>query len=108
MQIRRILVPTDFSEPSKQAIAYAFELAQTCGPTLVLLHVIEELPPYITFIPPEETTKALEDLDCRARLDLAQVAPQAQDGKVEVMCQAVVGAPYPQIIELAPPGAGNL
>lgn len=48
MQIRHILAPTDFSEPSKQAIAYAFELAQTFGATLVLLHVIEELPPYIS------------------------------------------------------------
>ena len=27
MQIRQILVPNDFSEPSKQAVAYAFELA---------------------------------------------------------------------------------
>jgi nucleotide-binding universal stress UspA family protein len=47
MPIRRILVPTDFSAPSKQAIAYAFELAQTLGATLVLLHVIEELQSYI-------------------------------------------------------------
>jgi nucleotide-binding universal stress UspA family protein len=101
MQIRRILVPTDFSAPSKQAIAYAFELAQTLGATLVLLHVIEELPSYIGFLPPEETRKDLEDLAGRARLDLAQVAPQAQDGKIEVTCQAVVGAPAPKIIEVA-------
>jgi nucleotide-binding universal stress UspA family protein len=59
MQIHRILVPTDFSEPSKQAIIYAFELAQTSGATLVLLHVIEELPSYIGFLPPEETMVAL-------------------------------------------------
>jgi nucleotide-binding universal stress UspA family protein len=101
MQIRRILAPTDFSEPSKQAIAYAFELAQTFGATLILLHVIEELPPYIGFLPPEETPKALEELAGRARRDLAQVVPQAQDGQVEVTCQAVVGAPYPKIIEVA-------
>jgi hypothetical protein len=101
MPIRRILVPTDFSAPSKQAIAYAFELAQTLGATLVLLHVIEELPLYIGFLPPEEMTKDLEDLAGRARLDLAQIAPQAQDGKIAVTCQAVVGAPAPKIIEVA-------
>jgi nucleotide-binding universal stress UspA family protein len=101
MHIRRILVPTDFSAPSKQAIAYAFELAQTLGATLVLLHVIEELPPYIGFLPPEETPKVLEELADQARRDLAQVVPQAQDGKVEITCQAVVGAPYPKIIEVA-------
>jgi nucleotide-binding universal stress UspA family protein len=101
MQIRQILVPTDFSAPSKQAIAYAFELAQICGATLVLLHVIEELPPYIGFLPPEETPKALEELADRARRDLARVVPQAQDSKVEVTCQAAVGAPAPKIIEVA-------
>jgi len=101
MEIRRILVPTDFSAPSKQAIAYAFKLAQTLGATLVLFHVIEELPPYIGFLPPEETIKAIEELAGRARLDLAQMAVQAQDGKVEVTCQAVVGVPAPKIIEVA-------
>jgi nucleotide-binding universal stress UspA family protein len=95
------LVPTDFSAPSKQAIAYAFELAQIFGATLVLLHVIEDLPHYIGFLPPEETPKALEELADRARRDLAQVVPQAQDGKVEVTCRAVVGAPAPKIIEVA-------
>jgi nucleotide-binding universal stress UspA family protein len=100
IQLRRILVPTDFSAPSKQAIAYAFELAQTLGATLVLLHVIEELPPYVGFLPPEETIEALEELAGRARLDLAQVAAQTQGGKVEVTCRAVVGAPAPKIIEV--------
>ena len=52
MQIRQILAPTDFSECSKQAVACAYELAQAFGAKLVLLHVVEELPSYIGFIPP--------------------------------------------------------
>lgn len=108
IQIRRILVPTDFSAPSKQAIAYAFELAQTLGAALVLLHVIEELPSYVGFLPPEETIKAMEELAGRARLDLAQMAAQAQDGKVEVTCQAVVGVPAPKIIEVAQEMKANM
>ena len=53
MEIRRILAPTDFSEPSKQAIAYAFELAQTFEATLVLLHVVEPLDyPMRSYPPP--------------------------------------------------------
>jgi len=31
MEIRQILAPTDFSECSKQAVACAYELAQTFG-----------------------------------------------------------------------------
>ena len=95
MKIRPILAPTDVSEPSKQAIASAFELAQTFGATLILLHVVEELPPYSGFIPSAGTTKAIQELADRARLDPARLLPKAQDGKVEVICQAVVGAQCP-------------
>jgi len=42
----RILVPTDFSEPSDAALDYARALADKFGATLHLLHVIE--PGYIT------------------------------------------------------------
>jgi len=38
--ITRILVPTDFSRPSEQALAYARSLAQRFGASLHLLHVV--------------------------------------------------------------------
>jgi len=38
--ITRILVPTDFSRPSEQALAYARSLAQRLGASLHLLHVV--------------------------------------------------------------------
>jgi nucleotide-binding universal stress UspA family protein len=41
MEIRHLLVPTDFSEGLKQALAYAVGLARTCGAKLTLLHVVE-------------------------------------------------------------------
>lgn len=40
-RISRILVPTDFSEPSKRALKYATDFAQTQGAELVLVHVLE-------------------------------------------------------------------
>lgn len=40
--IKNILVPTDFSEISKEAIDYACELAQMHGATLHIIHVFEE------------------------------------------------------------------
>jgi universal stress protein A len=39
--IRQILVPVDFSEPSRAALEYAANLAQTFGATLDVLHVWE-------------------------------------------------------------------
>lgn len=42
--MRRILVPTDFSEPSLIAVGLAIELTQTTGSELLLLHVVEGEP----------------------------------------------------------------
>ena len=47
MDVRHLLVPTDFSEGSKQAFEYALEVARTCGAKLTLLHVVE-LPSYLS------------------------------------------------------------
>ena len=68
MEIRRILAPTDFSEYSKQAVTYAYELAQTFSARLLLLHVVE-LPVYPgAFLPSAEGTTLLDDLERQARL----------------------------------------
>jgi nucleotide-binding universal stress UspA family protein len=62
----------DFSELSKQAVACAYELAQTFGAKLVLLHVVE-LPAYPVevFLPSAEGTMLLDDSERQVRLDLA-------------------------------------
>lgn len=39
--IHRILVPVDFSEPSRKALAYAAELARPLGAVLEVVHVAE-------------------------------------------------------------------
>jgi universal stress protein A len=39
--IRRILVPVDFSEPSRAALRFASALARSLGATLEVVHVIE-------------------------------------------------------------------
>jgi nucleotide-binding universal stress UspA family protein len=101
MEIRQILAPTDFSECSKQAVACAYELAQTFGARLALLHVLDDLPSYIGFIPPGGAAAILEDLERQVRLDLTQLLPTAEDAKVEVVTQVVTGTPYLKIIEIA-------
>ena len=41
MSIKNILVPTDFSAASQEAVRYAFELASGLGATLHVVHVLE-------------------------------------------------------------------
>ncbi|MGA3268796.1 MAG: universal stress protein [Verrucomicrobiota bacterium] len=41
LKIQQILVPTDFSEPSKKALKYAVSIAEQLGAKITLLHVFE-------------------------------------------------------------------
>src|SRR5512133_3517316 len=41
LDLKKILVPTDFSETSKKAVQYAVRFAEKFGCEIVLLHVIE-------------------------------------------------------------------
>jgi nucleotide-binding universal stress UspA family protein len=40
--IRKILLPTDFSEPSRRAVEYAASLAKSLDASVHLIHVLEE------------------------------------------------------------------
>jgi nucleotide-binding universal stress UspA family protein len=95
MDIRHILVPTDFSAPSQQAMTYAFELAQKVGAKLSLLHVIE-VPVYAI-----EVSLPLEDLEQDARRGLARLLPEAAAAHVDVTRLVAMGVPYEQILEMA-------
>ena len=45
-ELQNILVPIDFSEPSKKALSYAISVAKQRGSKITLLHVIEPMPIY--------------------------------------------------------------
>lgn len=65
MQIKQILVPTDFSENAQHAVSYAVELAKRCSAKLHLLH-IPVIPTYLlmdlSYSPgPEAVTRILNE-----------------------------------------------
>ena len=69
VQIRRILIPTDFSEPAKQAQAYAIALAERFGSELHLMHIV----PQITIpLPDSSSSWTLPDSDQRAQVKEAE------------------------------------
>lgn len=61
MVIKKILVATDFSEPSSVALAYGRDLAKSYGAQLHLLHVVEDV---ITRYAPEALL-GLPDLEAK-------------------------------------------
>src|SRR6516165_2297599 len=56
IELRRILVPTDFSKHSESALSYALAFVEKFGARLYLLHVVQDLavliPDMITVSPP--------------------------------------------------------
>jgi nucleotide-binding universal stress UspA family protein len=60
--VRRILVPTDFSPPSEEAIRIACSLAERFGAAVDVLYVLDEWPGYLQFASAEAI-----DFETRAR-----------------------------------------
>jgi len=73
--LKKILFPTDFSEPSDYALNYALSLAMEYGATLVLLHVIEEFH-YSTYY---------EDLNAPSERIYAEVLKEAEERMGQVV-----------------------
>jgi len=70
LRLKSILVPIDFSEPSKNALEYALPFLEQFGAKLTLLHVIEPLPvpAFMTSFPPP-TKKDKEIASARGHLE---------------------------------------
>jgi nucleotide-binding universal stress UspA family protein len=103
--VRKILVPTDFSEGSASATAWALTLARAFGASVTLLHVYQ-LRPYVfpdgsTFAPsPEDVTAMLGSIDDA----LAAAQKSAAGHGVAIETASVEGAPVEAILETARSG----
>ncbi len=105
MAIRQILVPTDFSAPSRAALDYAAELAPALGASIDVLHVWE-LP---VFVPPSMLPDAgvadLSLLDIYrkgAESQLAEFVAKAKEQGLRVRTSfAELGPPSQTIAEFA-------
>src|SRR5215212_3730787 len=67
MQIRSILLPTDFSECGNYALSYAASLARRFGASIICINVIEPIVPTVGYsgmtepLPIADITEQLED-----------------------------------------------
>lgn len=102
--LQRILMATDFSESSKEALNYSVYLARSLGSTLYLLHVFE--PPFysptgvsITLRP--EVDQWIRDLRAEEskRLNLLTDEVRQQGAKVHPMFKE--GTPFLEILKTA-------
>lgn len=102
MDIKRILVPVDFSDYSKNALKYAVGFATKFDAELFLVYVVEPqvYPADFTMgqvaVPPMET-----DMSKIAENELEALMKQEIGGKIKATKIIKVGQPFIEIIETA-------
>ncbi len=104
IKISKILVPTDFSDLSLQALKYAREFAATFGAQIHCLHVIDEAYQYWSTMGPESAPigPAVEDLRSLAEGHMQRFADEHLVGLDYVpVSNVITGNPWSDIVQYA-------
>ena len=98
---RKILAPTDFSEPSRIAVNYAVDMAAPGG-TVILCHVVDDIPLTYGYVgvavpPPELGRKMAEE----AARELDRFVPDSVPQGVTIERRVLHGSAFVSIVRLA-------
>jgi nucleotide-binding universal stress UspA family protein len=99
IRLKRILVPTDFSECSEAAVRHGFELARTFDATVPLLHVEDPDTMAWTQGFPIPMVESLEHVQEETRKRLLASIPDSDRARVVVSCP--IAAPVTEILRYA-------
>src|SRR5690349_18556681 len=103
IDLRRILVPTDFSKHSQNALTYAVAFADKFGAELHLLHVVQDLalfvPDTVGGAPPG--IPPVEQLTAGVREALDRVIRENNLERLRVCPEVREGTPFHEIIRCA-------
>jgi nucleotide-binding universal stress UspA family protein len=104
LQIKKILLPTDFSEPSYEALKIAKEMAMHFSAELFIIHIIPPLPP---FAPPQKDKPGfnvaayVKDLRSSAERSLQEIVDKKIRKKLKVYISVSHGNVAEKIARLA-------
>lgn len=104
MNIRSILLPTDFSECATGALPAAASLARTFGARLVCVHVVEPIVPTVGWTPVAEPLPSADvsgQMEESARRELPKLAQHAECAGLDVEDVIVHGDAASEIVRLA-------
>jgi nucleotide-binding universal stress UspA family protein len=103
IDLKRILIPTDFSKYSQSALKYAAALAEKFGAELHLLHVVQNIglliPDMVNVTPP--VLPSSEQMGSAVREALARVVKENALDKLPVQIEVREGTPFYEIIQFA-------
>jgi universal stress protein A len=100
MELTKVLVPTDFSNHSDQALQWGASLAGKYGAQMLLLHVI---PPAVEEVSARGSAseEAIMDLEAKVEARLYEIASQELQESLPVDVKIAVGKPAEEILRVA-------
>jgi universal stress protein A len=104
MQIRSILLPTDFSECGNYALSYAASLARSFGASIICVHVIEPMVPtvgYSGMTEPLPIADITDQLENSAEHELPRIAEREECAGLEIEELIVHGDAASEIVRVA-------
>jgi nucleotide-binding universal stress UspA family protein len=110
MNIKTVLVPTDFSEPSEAALAYARQLAGAFKASIHVLHVISDpaAQQWAAEAYAGSLSEMVTELKSQAQRNLHDALPASDRKKYRATVVVAVGVPFTRIIEYAKKNAVDL
>jgi len=102
IQLKKVLVPTDFSDSAKHAFGYGVSFAREYEAELVLLHVVENLTVgYASDLFPVPMAEVFQEISGYAKAELAKLAAEAREKGARVSELVVQGKPSAEIVRYA-------
>jgi nucleotide-binding universal stress UspA family protein len=102
INLKRILLPTDFSDSATRAYAYGVSFAREFDAELLLLHVVENLTVgYASDLFPVPMAEVFEEISGYARAELLKLAEDARGRGLAVRELVVQGKPSAEIVRVA-------
>ncbi|HEY8234366.1 MAG TPA: universal stress protein [Vicinamibacteria bacterium] len=109
IKLKKVLVPTDFSDSARHAFAYGVSFASEYKAELVLLHVVENLTVgYASDLFPVPMAEVFQEISGYARAELAKLAEEARKRGVAVSELVAQGKPSAEIIRHAAENAVDM
>jgi len=102
IKLKKVLVPTDFSESAHHALTYGISFAREYKAELVLLHVVENLTVgYASDLFPVPMAEVFQEISGYAKAELAKLGVEAREKGLVAQEHVVMGKPSAEIIRFA-------
>jgi nucleotide-binding universal stress UspA family protein len=105
IQIKNVLVPTDFSEPSDVALRYGKAFAENFQAALHLIHVLDESALVYPWTSPDGTPIALgaarSEMENMIKDRLSKILSDAEREKFSARVSTLCGSPFMEIVAYA-------